>query len=133
MASSKQQFDKLKRDIKKQTLLAERKTVRDANKKAVQLSSGPGYVGHPYSRKASSPPDNPEIINVQSGDFRKDWRSACSATGDGIQGQISNRNRVADWLDKGTRLMIPRPIRHAITQFVLKVREKNLTDRIKRL
>jgi hypothetical protein len=84
---------------------------------AVSWSSG-GFssaqlaaMGHPYAKRAPHPPQDPGIINRQSGTFLRSWRSSgLEYTLEGLGIRVFNEAPYADYLDKGTSLMILRPI-----------------------
>ena len=79
---------------------------------AVGRSSGPyssgdlATLGHPYSRRHSSPLLPPEIINVQTGDFRRGWRVAKL----GYSASVFNEDPKGTYLELGDEKMIARPI-----------------------
>ena len=61
---------------------------------------------HPY-RHGGSPPQDPAIINRQSGRFAAAWHPVwVSAT----HAKAANYSPEAEWLEKGTARMIARPI-----------------------
>jgi hypothetical protein len=63
-------------------------------------------LGHPY-RHGGTPPQDPAIINIQSGAFLAAWEIVPSA--DGTGGMVVNRSPQAEWLRAGTSRMIARP------------------------
>jgi len=94
---------------------------------ALVRSSGPfslaelRQAGHPYSARFPNPAYDPATINVQSGDFRENWKKPRPVVGDdNSQAQVTNDDKKADWLINGTKtksgkkIMIPRPIDDAV-------------------
>lgn len=68
-------------------------------------------LGHPYAKRAPKPPMDAAIINRQSGRFLLAWRvSPVERSLAGIGIRVVNDAPYADYLDKGTSLMIQLPI-----------------------
>jgi hypothetical protein len=106
------------------TLITMRTTAR-------KLSSGPytlkelAKMGHPYAvrhggkrkaKAANAPYLAPQIVNAQSGAFRRDWISTLGSFGDdgNLKSTLENDNPVAGYLDAGTKVMVRRPIKEEI-------------------
>jgi len=111
---------------------SEAESLKEALAIARKLSSGTissaqlRRMGHPY-RPGGSPPQDPAIINVQSGQFRAAWRAngPFDARG-GLVSQLVNTARYAALLFSGTSRMIPRPIFQAIQRRVSQARYRRL-------
>lgn len=94
-----------------------------ARQGAVSLSSG-GYslealarLGHPYAKRHPNPPQDPAIINRQTGLFLRSWRTTpLERTLAGLGIKVVNDAPYADYLDQGTSLMIRRPIIERLEQ-----------------
>lgn len=125
-----------------QVMLAMRATGVVAVRRARELSSGPyslkrlRRMNHPYRR----PPHGigaarPEVINVQSGRFREEWRmvnwtSPGQKSGYGITVKLENRAPHARYMG-GTKRMVHRPIMRAIVQTVMPEQRKNVRHALK--
>jgi hypothetical protein len=113
---------------------AERDALQYAVKTAEKLSSGPlttaalRAMGHPY-RIGGSPPQNPAIINVQTGLFRSSWQvnGPHDARG-GLVSKLTNTAPYAGFLFAGTARMIMRPILQAIQGRVSDFRYRKLQE-----
>ena len=113
-------------------LTAEAITVKEALAAAVRLSSG-GHslaqlraAGHPYARRAPDPSFDASVINVQSGEFLRAWRSAGpSLVGGVVKSRVVNNSAPAKYMG-GTRTMIARPIDRAIRAAVSPDRNRRL-------
>ncbi len=95
---------------------AERESLADHLNTARQYSMGPyssaqlAAMGHPYSRRNPHPPQDPAIINLQSGEFLAGWETlAQQRAGDALRTAAINTAPYSGYLDQGTRLMIRRP------------------------
>ena len=96
---------------------AEKKSMRRALTIAHRWSSGRYStatlvkMGHPYARRNPHPPQDPSIINRQTGVFWAAWRViGPEVVGDRLKSRLVNEAPYAYFLDKGTRTMIARPI-----------------------
>ena len=104
--------------------VASQKSVRAAEKMSVdfalevarELSSGPyktaqlAAMGHPY-RHGGRPPQDPAIINLQTGEFYRGWRViGPRVSGNDLATKLINQSRHARDLERGTSRMIARPI-----------------------
>jgi hypothetical protein len=69
---------------------------------------------HPYARRHGKVkrPNDPVTINFQTGAFLQAWRSEgpSPAGGGGLSGTVFNTDPKADWLHRGTRKMLGRPV-----------------------
>lgn len=105
---------------------------------AMQESSGPysqaelTQMDHPYARRHGSPQLPPEIINVQTGQFRADWKvEPVMLNRNEIVARTINENHVADFLQFGTKHMFARPIQPEVEKIaeplIVREIEKELT------
>lgn len=115
--------------VQQEARRAEEATAREALQIAQRYSSGPfstralAAMGHPYARRAPRPPGNPALVNRQSGRFRASWRVVRS----GNRLRLVNDAPYARYFnDRGTRLMIRRPITRAVGQAIRRSRERRL-------
>jgi hypothetical protein len=115
--------------VQQQARSAEEATAREALALARKQSSGLvssrelARMGHPYARRRPRPPGSPAVVNRQSGRFQAAWRVV--RTGDRLR--LVNDARHARYLnDRGTRLMIRRPITRAVAQAIRRSRERRL-------
>lgn len=94
-------------------------TAYAARARAVELSSGPhsyadlAALGHPYALRHGSPKLDPNVVNVQSGQFRAAWEvTGPTEQGDAIVAALQNTaphaDDLAEGLVDGRRLMFPR-------------------------
>lgn len=75
-------------------------------------------LGHPY-RRGGRPPQDPAIINRQSGIFASSWLLVGPYSfEDGIHAEVVNTSPEAEFLRKGTRAMIERPFEERIREKV---------------
>lgn len=115
--------------LQQQVRAAEDASAREALSIARTYSSGPfstralAAMGHPYARRAPRPPGNPAVVNRQSGRFRAAWRIVRS--GDRIR-LVNDAPYARYFNDRGTRLMIRRPITRAVAQAIRRSRERRL-------
>ena len=80
-------------------------------------------MGHPY-RRGGFPPQDPGIINRQTGVFLRSWRTrGPSLGGDQVSSRLFNTAPQASFLNTGTSRMIRRPIRERV---VARLRPKRL-------
>lgn len=102
--------------FRREAFEAERESAQEAKRLAEHYSSGPysqatlTRMGHPYARRAPSPPLPPYFMNRQSGQFFSGWRWYLLVSGDTISSGIWNHSEHGKFLEWGTRLMIERPI-----------------------
>lgn len=95
--------------------------------RAEDLSSGPATAadlrraGHPYRRpsggkrrKGAALARNPEVINIQSGDFVSAWGHHVDLEGAEVGGEVFNTDPKAELLASGTDAMVPRPLPDAV-------------------
>ena len=73
-------------------------------------------LGHPY-RLGGTPPQDPAVINVQSGEFRAAWEIVPAA--DGLSGSVVNQTPQAEFLRRGTSRMIARPLVERVEEEVM--------------
>jgi len=119
--------------------VAESVTLREAHRAAIRASQGPysaamlRKMGHPYARRAPNPPGDPGIINRQSGDFALAWSmESPRLQGNRMRSAVRNPAHYAGYLDKGTRLMIDRPIRSIVEKSIQRRRMERIKRAIKR-
>jgi len=96
--------------------LVERESAGEALKIARELSSGRfsaaqlALLSHPY-RIGGHPPQDPAIINWQTGEFYRGWRViGPRAAGGTLTTKLVNESPQARALERGTSRMIARPI-----------------------
>jgi hypothetical protein len=117
---------------------AERESAYEALRLAREFSSGPfstallRKMGHPYARRKPNPPQDPAIINRQSGDFINAWRvSGPRQTTTGLKTKLINDVRYAIYLQNGTETMIERPIREKILSALAPIRRRIYQRKLK--
>lgn len=80
-------------------------TVQDAYDKALDLSSGAitepmlRRMDHPYARRHGKPLRNPDVINVQTGEFRAGWVRVTIPSAD-PEGRVENTSWVGPYLEQ---------------------------------
>lgn len=80
-------------------------------------------LGHPYARARPRPPQDPAIINMQSGEFLFGWRLRAPRVDGGVmRTRLVNIAPHAKFLPHGTKKMIARP-------FEKRIRERVMTRR----
>lgn len=118
----------LRREIKRDCQLAVSRTLREAERKAKQWSSG-GFsprtlakMDHPYARRHGefgSGTLDPATINAQTGEFRASWETSLPHFSDRqITGRLSNQDPKADFLQYGTEFMVVRPIKERLELYI---------------
>src|SRR5918996_632633 len=107
---------------------------------AKNLSKGPftsahlKAMGHPYSKRKNRPPQDPAIINKQSGFFLSAWVARpTQQAANSFQTRIENFAPYAEFLHRGTDRMIQRPILERIAQKLRPFRRKTLADAMRRV
>jgi len=105
--------------LPKEIAKAEKASLNEARRIAIQLSSGPyssvmlAAMGHPYSRRTPHPPrGRADIINVQTGLFRSSWTRRGPYSGVSTGEIVTALVNTAPYSYKmrGTYNMIARPI-----------------------
>lgn len=130
LAQARRTIEAARRDIRREIVWAAQRALEEARRDALAYSSGPLSLttlrkrDHPYAKRHgpmgnpnAMPGGDPAIVNVQSGAFKSAWHvdhPQMSDSGRAIRGRISNQSQVADWLQFGTRFMVPRPIAQAV-------------------
>ena len=128
-------------------LRAERDNLRLGLELAVIHSSGPisseqlKDEDHPYARRHGRALRDPSIINTQSGKFVALWREAgLTHSGGKMSGRVENpgyivrgrrRWNLAQLLNDGTRLMVPRPIVARVRRELLPRRTARIRQAVK--
>lgn len=108
------------------------KLAREVKVFAVKQSSGGlslgamQKMGHPFARRHPKPLADPAVINVQTGQFRANWRTLVARD----EALIINADRVADFLERGTKTMVNRPIQEACEDFAKKNGERILRQHL---
>jgi len=117
---------------------AEKDALQYAVKTAEKLSSGPltsatlRTMGHPY-RIGGSPPQNPAVVNAQSGQFRGAWRvNGPHAARGGLVSEITNTVPYARFLFAGTARMIMRPILDLIRKRTADYRYRKMQEAVRK-
>lgn len=112
-----QRLERAERELVPALREAERQTMEQALQEADRLSQGPfsatqlRAMGHPYARRAPSPPQDPAIINEQSGTFRRSWGPILQHYAAGtLFTSVQNTAPYSGYLARGTSLMISRPL-----------------------
>ncbi len=141
-------LESLPREIRKELVQAEEKAVQHYLQVAFEASSGPynrtsrRRDGTSYSKANPNPPDDPEIINVESDTFRQDWDYDEPAVhGDVIETTLYNdtwygrffNTEDPDAYPEGTDLMIARPILRRIERLAEPVRQKYHEEALDRI
>lgn len=117
---------------------AMRETVKSAKEAAVGFSSARAYnpkrdKTHPYSRRRPHPPLPPFIINAQSGQLRRSWRTRVQRTSRGVTGTLYNTAPHAGaFSGQPTRTMIARPILQEVRKVVGPKRRRLERDAVRR-
>ena len=123
---------------------AERQSLRQGQRMAVQASSGPFSLaqlrgmGHPYRNPANPGPApavllDPSVINKQGGGFAGDWKSRGpdrSSDGRSLKSAIVNNNPVGVFL-KGTKRMVARPVEERVARQLEPERNRRLRNAIR--
>ena len=103
-----------------------KEATRATYKRALVLSSGTrtlaqlAQMDHPFARRNPIALLDPGIINMQTGAFKRDWKSSFS----GMSGEVSNSNFVVPFLTEGTKFMHVRPIDKAVEDYARFALEK---------
>lgn len=117
----------MRRRVERDLDVAAARTAREARQHAVKLSSGTFNARGEYARRNPRPPQDPAIINVQSGVFRSAW----TVRKEGSVWVVENDAPHADFM-RGTRLMITRPILERVEAWAAPVLERNVTEALRR-
>lgn len=124
--------------LERELVKAEAETLKEARNIAqTDYSSGPYStaqlvrMGHPYSRRRPRPPQDPGIINRQTGRFISSWRiDAPRRTGGRIVSRLRNTapyaKDVTEGIVNGRWLAIRRPIAKRILRDVRQARVERL-------
>lgn len=107
---------------------------------AVAFSLGPyslkelADMGHPYSKANPQPPDDPAIINLQTGHFLRGWTlGMVQRAPDAIWITVGNYTKEADFLDRGTNTMIRRPLVERLESLLLPRFERFMQSAVQNL
>lgn len=123
-------------------MAAERQNLIDGVKLAQEASSGPysskvlAEKGHPYSLRNPNPPQDPAIVNFQTGDFFRGWKSRVPRVqGGNIVSKIVNidpkAQDVAQGISTGRKLSVPRPIVNHIMKQLRPIRLRRLQQAVR--
>lgn len=123
-------FEKLAANIE----AAEDESLDDMYDEAIELSSGTLSVkekrdlDYPYAKRHGGAriPGDPAIINVVDDTFRSRWRKIAKLVTGGMYRALINDDPKAQFLVKGTRAMMDRPIEERII-------ERTQFDRVRRI
>lgn len=104
---------------------------------AIKYSSGPVkskdmVETRPFSLRHASPLLPPDIINVQTGDFLRDWQTGGRRTANGYDIRIRNDNFVTQFFG-GTRYSHARPIEDTLRSEIGESAEQEVQDAVGRL
>lgn len=132
-----------RRELPKALRQAERQTVEQAQAEAKRISQGQYKtaqliaMGHPYSKRRPRPPDDPAIINFQSGDLFRGWRRKTGNwSGGTLFSYVFNVSDHAAEIEAGgtsKSLQIARPIARRVQQRVRAQRLHRLEAAVRRV
>lgn len=121
-------FTGLGQRIRRKVAEAEALTLADAKAEALEASSGPLKTpelrrrDHPYARRHGEATEDPEVINEQSGRFKRSWRSVRpTRTGNRLRSRLENTDDKAPYMH-GTEAMLPRPIIRRVKRRIRRIR-----------
>lgn len=125
-------FAGLERRVVAHAKAAETLSLADAKQEALEASSGALSTAelrrrdHPYARRHGSATEDPQILNSQSGDFRRAWRASAVTRRVGkLTGTVRNTDRKAKYM-RGTEKMLPRPVAARVITRVRRIRRYRL-------
>lgn len=114
--------------IRRRVADAEALTLADAKEEAIIASSGPLKTpelrrrDHPYARRHGEATEDPEVINEQTGRFKRSWRSVRpTRTGNLLRSRLENTDEKAPYMH-GTETMLPRPIIRRVKRRIRRIR-----------
>ncbi|MCW3053296.1 MAG: hypothetical protein JWN14_2466 [Chthonomonadales bacterium] len=121
---------------------AERQTILAVQTEAKRLSSGNyssatlAKMGHPYSKKRPRPPQDPGIINLQSGNFQRGWRRQTGSwSGGALSSFVFNVSREGVLLEAGgssRSTQIRRDLVSLVLPTIRRARRQRLSDAIRK-
>lgn len=133
----KQAFSTLRREVVGECRWALNSGTEKAYQRAREMSSGTKSLAeiaandHEYATRHPAKADD-DIINRQSGKFKKDWEAHYSS-GSNLTSAVINNNPVADFLEHGTKFARRRPIVEAVAEYGEKKILEKLEGASKRL
>lgn len=132
-------FAQIQKRMKQEIRAAEKRTLNDGLALSRALSSGSfslaqlAAMDHPYATRHAAPTLPPQIINQQSGSFKRSWYTQLGNwNGDSMISKIANTDPVGVYLDQGTQKMVQRPIRKEIEKQIAPIRKKRLKHALRR-
>lgn len=119
------------RALAKEIAEAARTTSKQLHSEARRLSDGPKRAPGYYARSSGATSGVPTVAR-RSGNFYLAWKGSSRGKFPGSVEVIeSNADRKADWLNRGTRKMVERPIESHLErygeQLFIQLLEKNLS------
>lgn len=106
----------LQKRLVERVAAAEALTLADAKEEALEASSGPLSTAelrrrdHPYAVRHGVATEDPEVINEQTGRFKRRWQTRRPIkTGTRLESRLRNTDPKAKYMH-GTDVMLPRPI-----------------------
>lgn len=119
------EFERMARDLPNVARAAVADGLEVMLEDAQRLSSGMETAvdhrrkDHPYATRHQQvkAPNDPVIINFQTGDFLRDWvTEGPIESADEVTGAVVNVNEKADWLEEGTLKMLGRDVPGAVEE-----------------
>lgn len=116
---------------------ANRETLEEARKTAVGFSQGRSYdprrdKSRPYSLRRPHPRLPAFIVNKQTGEFERSWKTDHSGSGFLFRGRLYNDSRQAAFFaGQPTRWMIGRPILQEVNKVILGKRRSRMRQTVR--
>lgn len=125
--------------LERELIKAEAKNLDEAKNSAqADWSSGPyssaqlARMGHPYSRRHPNPPQDPGIINIQTGRFISSWRvDQPQVSGNRITSRLRNTAPYAKDVTQGIVNGMWRAINRPIVDRIIRTVRKKRVERLK--
>ncbi|WP_394794869.1 hypothetical protein [Armatimonas sp.] len=125
-------FEGLEKRIREATAKAEAHAQEDAKRELMEASSGGLSTAelrrrdHPYARRHGTAREDPEVINEQTGKFKRSWRATRpTRTGNRLRSRIRNTDPKAKFMH-GTTAMLLRPIIRRVKRRIRRIRRYRL-------
>lgn len=91
-------------------------------------------LGHPYATRRPNPPQDPAIVNYQTGQFYRSWRIIePRKSGNALRSRLVNEEPYARYLLQGTRRMIARPILQKIREQLVPFRAREYRKAVRQI